>query len=161
MTISVSIQARIERAVDVVFDRVADLDRWPEWLIASGIVAVERAATQPPAAGERLRIRQTAAGRSGTFDVTVDVVERPTRFAVSGRDGDGVTIEIEASLAPHSSTADGGTDLDWSIAIGLPLRYRFLESLAAPQVQRAAALDIEALRRRLEAADPPPAVSSR
>ncbi len=41
--------------------------------------------------------------------------------------------------------------VSWSIRIGLPLRYRLLESMARPQVERAALLDVEALRRRLEA----------
>jgi len=36
------------------------------------------------------------------------------------------------------------------LRIGLPLRFRMFEGLAAPQVRRAAALDLEALKQRLE-----------
>ena len=69
----------------------------------------------------------------------------PTRLTVSGRDRDGVTISIDATLA-----ADGaGTRLGWHLRIGLPLKLRVFESMAAPQVRRAAALDLEAFRRRL------------
>ena len=45
-----------------------------------------------------------------------------------------------------------GTRLRWSLRLGLPLRYRMFESMVAPQARRAAALDLEALRRRLESA---------
>jgi len=78
----------------------------------------------------------------------VTALQPPTRLALHGRDGDGVTIDIDAAIAPEGES--DGTSLRWSIRIGLPLRYRMFESMARPQVERAAALDIEALRRRLE-----------
>ena len=59
-----------------------------------------------------------------------------------------MSIDIDAALAPE---AVHGTRLRWSIRIGLPLRYRMLKSMARPQVERAAALDVEAFKRRLEA----------
>jgi uncharacterized protein YndB with AHSA1/START domain len=149
MAIEVVIETRIDEPVDAVFDHVAALDRWPEWLIASGIVEVDRSVDGPAQSGERLRIRQNAAGRSGTFDVTVVALERPARLSLGGRDEAGVSIDIDAELTP----VDGQTDLRWSIRIGLPMRYRILESMATPQVQRAAALDLEALKRRAEAGD--------
>jgi hypothetical protein len=36
--------------------------------------------------------------------------------------------------------------------MGLPLRYRMYESMVAPQAKRAATLDLEAFKRRLESA---------
>ena len=81
-------------------------------------------------------------GAPGTFEAQVTALQAPTRLALHGRDGDGVTIDIDAELAP----AGDGTRLRWSIRIGLPLRYRMFESMARPQVERAAALDIEALQ---------------
>ncbi len=64
-----------------------------------------------------------------------------------------MTIDIDAVLSP----AEIGTSLCWSVRIGLPLRYRVFESMARPQVERAAALDIEALKRDLESAPIPQA----
>ena len=147
MAIDVVIETRIGRPIADVFTHIADIDRWPEWLIASGIVRVARTGAAPLVAGEHLTVEQRAAGRAGTFAATVTTFEPATRLALTGKDGDGVSIDIAASLSPVDAVA---TDLRWSIRIGLPFRYRIFESLAAPQVQRAAALDIEALKRRLE-----------
>lgn len=146
MAIDVVIESSIARPPEEVYARIADLDGWPTWLIASGIVRVERASSGPAAAGERLLVEQRAAGRAGTFEAEVTAAEPPSRVALLGKDGDGVSIDIEADLVP----AGDGTALRWSIRIGLPFRYRIFESMARPQVERAAALDIEALRRSLE-----------
>ena len=146
MAIAVTIESTIARPPEDVFARVADIDAWPSWLIASGIVRVERSTDGPLVAGERLVVEQRAAGRAGTFQASVTALEPPSRFALQGKDEDGVSIDIDAVLAP----ADAGTSLRWSIRIGLPLRYRMFESMARPQVERAAALDVEALKRRLE-----------
>jgi len=147
MAISVVIETRIGRPVADLFDHIAAIDRWPEWLIASGIVRIVRAGAGPVAAGERLTVEQRAAGRAGTFAATVTALEAPSRIALTGKDADGVSIDIDAELAPVDALT---TSLRWSIRIGLPFRYRIFESMASPQVQRAAALDIEALKRRLE-----------
>ncbi len=146
MAIAVTIETTVARSTEDVFAHIADIDAWPTWLIASGIVRVERTADGPIAEGEQLTVEQRAAGRAGTFEAQVTALEAPTRLALHGRDGDGVSIDIDAALAPDGD----GTSLRWSIRIGLPLRYRMFESMARPQVERAAALDIEALRRRLE-----------
>jgi len=146
MPIDVTIATTIARPPDLVFARIADVERWPSWLIASGIVSVTRAVAGPVAIGERLTVEQRAAGRAGTFDAVIREATPPTRLALEGRDPDGVSIEIDATLA----AAGPGTSLRWSIRIGLPFRYRIFESMARPQVERAAALDIESLRRQLE-----------
>ena len=168
MAIAVTIETTVARPPAEVFARIADIDAWPSWLIASGIVRVQRASKGPLAEGDHVTVEQRAAGRAGTFKAQVTALEAPTRLALHGRDGDGVSIDIDAALAPDNdgdgdgigdntgigdSTGTGdrtGTALRWSIRIGLPLRYRMFESMARPQVERAAALDIEALRRRLE-----------
>jgi uncharacterized protein YndB with AHSA1/START domain len=135
-----------------VFAAIADLEAWPSWLIASGIKAVRREREGVPIVGERLVVEQNAAGRAGTFDAEVTVVDPGARFARRGRDRDGVTIEIEAVVSEAAESAGRVSDLRWSIRIGLPLRYRVFESMARPQVERAALLDVESLRQRLEAA---------
>ena len=148
MAIAVTIEATVSRPPAEVFAQIADIERWPSWLIASGIIRVERSSDGPLVEGEHLKVEQRAAGRAGTFEAQVTALQPPTRLALHGRDGDGVTIDIDAALAPDDSS--DGTSLRWSIRIGLPLRFRMFESMARPQVERAAALDIEALRRRLE-----------
>jgi uncharacterized protein YndB with AHSA1/START domain len=147
MAIAVTIETVIARSPGAVFDELVAIDRWPSWLIATGIVAVARRSVQPPVAGEPVTIDQRAAGRASTVEATITALERPTRFAISGRDADGVRTELDAALSP---TTEGGTSLRWSVRIDLPFRYRIFESMASPQVQRAAALDIEAFRRRLQ-----------
>ena len=146
MSIDATIETTIARPPDEVFARVADVTLWPAWLVASGIVSVTRTAVGPVRSGERLTVEQRAAGRAGTFEAVVREATSPTRLALEGRDHDGVSIAIDATLA----AAEGGTALRWSIRIGLPLRFRFFESMARPQVERAAELDIERLRRDLE-----------
>ena len=148
MAIAVTIEATVSRPPAEVFAQIADIEGWPSWLIASGIIRVERSSGGPLVEGEHLKVEQRAAGRAGTFEAQVTALQPPSRLALHGRDGDGVTIDIDAALAPGG---DGDrTSLRWSIRIGLPLRYRMFESMARPQVERAAALDVEALRRRLE-----------
>lgn len=146
MAISLELDVRIGRSADQVFAHLTDVGRWPEWLIASGIVRVERLDPGPLGEGSRLRIEQRVAGRASVLDARVSAFAAGTTFAVTGRDADGISIEIDAGL-----TADGPvTRLDWRLRIGLPLRYRMLESMVTPQVRRAAALDLEAFRQRLE-----------
>jgi hypothetical protein len=146
MAIAVTIDTSIARSPEEVFASVADIEEWPSWLIASGIVAIGRSTDGPIREGEHLTVDQRAAGRAGTFAAQVTALQAPARLGLHGRDGDGVTIDIDAALARDGE----GTDLRWSIRITLPFRYRMFESMARPQVERAAALDIEALRRRLE-----------
>lgn len=148
MTVSVEIETRIARPPSEVFTALTDVERYPEWLIASGIVRVERLDTGPLAAGSRLRINQTVAGRSTVLDGTVTVLAPGAGFGLRGRDKDGVSIEIDAVLAPD----DLATRLRWSLRIGLPLRFRMFESMVGPQARKAAALDLEAFKRRLESA---------
>lgn len=148
MAINVTIETDITRPPEVVFAALTDLATWPAWLIATGIVGIARGGDGAPAEGEHLTIDQRAAGRASTVDATVSAMDVPHRFAITGRDGDGVTTSLDAALVP----IDGGTRLRWSARIDVPFRYRIFESMVAPQVQRAAALDIEAFKRRLESA---------
>ena len=80
------------------------------------------------------------------LDGAVTVVAPGAAFGIRGKDKDGVTVEIDAVLAPDGLS----TRLRWSLRVGLPLRYRMFESMVAPQARRAATLDLEALKRRLE-----------
>lgn len=151
MAIDVALESGIRRPPEAVFGRIADIGRWPEWLVASGIRGIERSTDGPLHTGERLLVEQSAAGREARFEAEVAAFESPRRLAIAGRDRDGVSIEIDATLAEVDVEGVPGTLLRWSIRIGVPFRYRIFESLARPQVERAAALDIEGLRVALEA----------
>lgn len=146
MTIAVEIETRIVRSPADVFDALTAVERFPEWLIASGITRVELLDGVHLAVGSRVRIAQTVGGRSTVLDGTITEVDPGRAFGLQGRDPDGVNIEIEAALSPDGE----GTRLRWALRIGLPLRFRMFESMIAPQVRRAATLDLEALKRRLE-----------
>jgi carbon monoxide dehydrogenase subunit G len=148
MTVSVEVESRIDRPASEVFAALTDVESYPKWLIASGIVRVERLDAGPLRVGSRLRISQTVAGRSTTLDGSVTKLIPEAAFGLSGKDKDGVTIEIDAALIPDGSA----TRLRWSLRLKLPLRFRMFESMVAPQAKRAAALDLEALKRRLESA---------
>jgi uncharacterized protein YndB with AHSA1/START domain len=147
MSIKVVIETDIARPIDAVFAALVAVERWPEWLIATGIVRVSREPAETQGVGARLTIDQRAAGRASVVSATITAQEEPTRFAVAGKDADGVATALEAVL---STLPAGGTRLRWSARVDLPLRYRAFESMAAPQVRRAAALDVEAFKRRLE-----------
>ena len=148
MTVSVDIESVIDRPPEEVFAALLDVESYPEWLIASGIVRVERLDSGPLTQGSRLRNSQTVAGRSTTLDGSVTELAPGARFGLRGKDKDGVSIEIDAALGPQGSA----TRLRWSLGLKLPLRFRMFESMVAPQAKRAAALDLEAFKRRLESA---------
>ena len=146
MTVSVDLETVIERLPADVFAALLDVEHYPDWLIASGIVRVERLDPGPLSVGSRLRISQTVAGRSTVLDGSVTELASDARFGLRGKDKDGVSIEIDAALGPQGSA----TRLRWSLGLKLPLRFRMFESMVAPQAKRAAALDLEAFKRRLE-----------
>jgi Polyketide cyclase / dehydrase and lipid transport. len=147
VTIAVQIETQIGRSPADVFAALSSVERYPDWLIASGIARVERLDVGVLAVGSRLRISQSVAGRSTVLDGAVTVLEPGSAFGIRGRDSEGVTIELDAQLASDDGLT---TRLRWSLRMGLPLRYRMFESMVAPQAKRAAALDLEALKRRLE-----------
>lgn len=150
MTIAVEVETSIDRPPSDVYAHLVDVEQFPEWLVASGIVGVERLDDGPPVPGSRVRISQRVAGRSTVLEGSITRLEPDRALAMHGRDPDGVTIEIEADVVP----VDGGSRLRWSLSLGLPLRFRMFESMVAPQVRRAVTLDLEAFRRRVEAAAP-------
>jgi uncharacterized protein YndB with AHSA1/START domain len=150
MTVSVDIESVIDRPPAEVFAALLDVEHYPDWLIASGIVRVERLDPGPLSVGSRLRIYQTVAGRSTVLDGSVTELAPGARFGLRGKDKDGVSIEIDAALGPQGTA----TRLRWSLGLKLPLRFRMFESMVAPQAKRAAALDLEAFKRRVESATP-------
>lgn len=147
MSIEARFEATIGRAAQDVFAHLAEVEQFPEWLVASGVVRVERLDPGPLREGTRLRIEQRIAGRATTLEGKVTQFEPGKRFGIRARDRDGISVELEALLASEGAACR----LRWSVRLGLPLRYRLFESMAAPEVRRAAEADLERLKRRLEA----------
>jgi uncharacterized protein YndB with AHSA1/START domain len=147
----VTVEARLETAIgrnaQDVFAHLTAVEEFPEWLVASGVVRVERLDSGPLKQGSRLSVQQRIAGRAATLEGQVTAFEPPARFGFAAKGRDGISIDVEALLA-----ADGATSrLRWAVRVGLPLRYRLFESMVEPEVRRAAAEDLERLKRRLEA----------
>ena len=147
MTIAVQVETQIGRTAADVFAELTAVERFPEWLIASGIVRVDRLDEGPLAVGARLRIGQSVGGRSTVLDGTVTILEPDAAFGLRGRDADGVTVELDAQLSSDDAVT---TRMRWAVRMTLPLRYRMFESMVAPQARRAATLDLEAFKRRME-----------
>ena len=147
MAIEVVLETRIGRPIDEVF------------AISSTSIAGLSGSSRPAsgASSEARRGRRSQASRCAssrprragpaTFDARVTRVDSPTHLSLSGKDGEGVSIDIGAQLIPVD---DHLTVLRWEVRIGLPFRFRIFECLARPQVERAVALDLEAFKRRLE-----------
>jgi uncharacterized protein YndB with AHSA1/START domain len=146
VTIAAEVETTIARAPSQVYAALLAVEQFPTWLIASGITRVDRLDGGPLAEGSRVRIAQAVGGRSTILEGTITRADPDEAFGVAGRDPDGVSVEIDAVL----SKSETGTRLRWSLRVGVPLRFRMFESMVAPQVRRAAMLDLEALKRRLE-----------
>lgn len=147
MTIAAEVETSIRRPPGRVFEALTAVERFPDWLIASGIVKVERLDAGLLVAGSLVRIEQRIGGRASTLDGSITMLDPARSFGLRCRDRAGVTIEIDAALTPDGP----GTRLRWSLRIDLPLRFRMFETVVAPQARRAATLDLEAFKRRLEA----------
>lgn len=146
MTLKVEFETRIGRSPAAVFAELVALDRYPQWLIATGVTAVEVLDPGPLASGSRLRIAQSVAGRATTLQGSVTALEPGRRFALQAKDREGIKVGIHAAVEPDGAS----TVLRWSLRVDLPLRYRMFEGMVAPQARRAAALDLESFKRRLE-----------
>jgi len=75
MAIALELEIHIGRPPAEVYAHLAAVERWPEWLIASGIVRVERV---EGGSGERLRVEQRVAGRAATLDARITAAEPPS-----------------------------------------------------------------------------------
>lgn len=146
MTLKVELETRIGRSPAAVFAELVALDRYPQWLIATGVTAIEVLDPGPLRAGSRLRIAQSVAGRATTLEGSVTAFEPDRQFALQAKDREGIKVGIRAAVEPDGAS----TLLRWSLRADLPLRYRMFEGMVAPQARRAAALDIESFKRRLE-----------
>ena len=130
MAITFEQDVAVARPAEEAYAKVVDVEHWPTWLIASGIVRVERLTAGDLATGSTLRIEQRVAGRAATLEARVTALQAPSRFAVTGKDASGISIEIDATVEPTPT----GCLLRWRLKVGLPLKYRAFESMAAPRI---------------------------
>jgi uncharacterized protein YndB with AHSA1/START domain len=147
VTVEAELESTIARTADAVFSELEAVERYPEWLSASGVHAVQRLDEGQLHEGTRLRIEQRISGQAATLDGRVTSLRRDEHLAIRAEDPRGIAVELEANLTPDGAT----TQLRWSIRLSLPLRYRLFEGMVQPELRRAAAADLENLRRRLEA----------
>ena len=145
MTIKADIELPIARPVQAVWAELTALERYPQWLRESGVIHVERE-VGPLGAGTRLRIQQRLAGQPATLEGIVTAWEPLRRFAFRATHPDGITVEADGLLLDEGPTCR----LRWSLRIGLPLRLRVFEGVAAPQARRAATTDLLGFKRLLE-----------
>jgi uncharacterized protein YndB with AHSA1/START domain len=145
VTIKAEIELPIARPAQAVWAELTALERYPQWLRESGVTLVERE-IGPLGAGTRLRIQQQLAGRPALLEGIVTAWQPPQHFAFRATHPDGITVEADALLLDEGPTCR----LRWSLRVGLPLRLRMFEGLAAPQAKRAATTDLLAFKRLLE-----------
>jgi len=113
VTITAQLETRIGRSPSAVFAELTALERYPQWLIATGVTGVELLDQGPLAPGTRVRIAQAVAGRATTLEGQVTALEPDRRLAIQGRDREGIKVGIDASVA-----ADGpSTLLRWTLRV--------------------------------------------
>jgi uncharacterized protein YndB with AHSA1/START domain len=137
----------IGRTPDDVFRHITDIERYPEWQVAAGIRQVERADVEPLGQGSRFHVERVTQGMAGTIDCVVTAFEPGGRFSFEGRDSAGFDVLVDTVLEPDGPA----TRVDWSMEIANHRINRFLQPIVTGQMRRAAAIDLENFKRRLEA----------
>ena len=143
----VQLSTPIGRTPDDVFRHVADIERYPEWQVAAGIKRVVRADDEPLGQGSRFLVDRVTQGMAGTLDCVVTVFEPGQRFAFGGQDSAGFTVDVDTVLVPEGPV----TRVDWQMLISNHRINRFIQPIVTGQIRRAATIDLENFKRRLEA----------
>lgn len=144
--ITVDYELRIGRIPDDVFRHVADVERYPDWQRATGVVAVERGDNEPLGAGSRFRMERLVRGNRGMVECEVTAFEPGRRFGFRGHDSAGFDIDAETRL-----TAEGArTKLAWRFAMTTPGLLSLGGGMLRREIRSAAERDFGALKRMLE-----------
>lgn len=133
----------VARPPDVVFDYLADVERFPQWQPA--VVRAEQLTPGALAPGARLRL--VIRGPTGPTDVTGVVVtlDRPSLLAVRTLSGP-ATVEASCALSP----ADAGTRVRFNASIELKGLLGFAEGAIRGMIERELPATLDALARRIE-----------
>ncbi|HEY7524398.1 MAG TPA: SRPBCC family protein [Candidatus Limnocylindrales bacterium] len=144
--IEVAWSVGIGRLPEDVFRHVADIERYPDWQRATGIVGVRRTDDGPLGPGSRFVIERLVRGNRGSVDCVVTAVDPGRRFAFRGRDSSGFDVETEIDLAP----AGMGSRLDWRFRMTTPGLLSLAGGMLRREVLAAAESDFTSLKRMLE-----------
>jgi uncharacterized protein YndB with AHSA1/START domain len=133
----------VARPPDVVFDHLADVERFPQWQ-----PAIERAEQESPGPlGPGSQLRLVLRGPTGPIDVLGEIVaiERPSLLALRTLSGP-ATVDARCELRPQSA----GTRARFTASIELKGLLRFAESAARAAIDRELPIALADLARRIE-----------
>jgi carbon monoxide dehydrogenase subunit G len=141
---------RIERDVavgrppEVVFDYLADVQRFPQWQPA--IEKAEQVTPGPLAAGSRVRL--VVRGPTGPTEVLgeISALDRPTLIAVRSLGGP-ADVQARCGIAPDG----GGSRISLTATIELNGMLRFVEGAARGMIERQLPSALAELARQIEA----------
>jgi carbon monoxide dehydrogenase subunit G len=133
----------IARPPEVVFDYLADVERFPEWQPA--VQVVEQLTPGPLAPGTRLRM--VIRGPTGPTEVTGAIVTltRPGLIAVRTLSGP-AAVDASCALRPDGP----GTRVEFKASIELKGMLHFVEGAARGMIERELPGALVDLARRLE-----------
>jgi carbon monoxide dehydrogenase subunit G len=141
--IKVDREILVARPPDVVFDYLADVERFPQWQ-----PAIEWAEQLTPGAlAPETRLWLIVRGPTGPTEVTGAIVslDRPTLLAVRTLSGP-ATVEAGCALSPEGA----GTRVRFSATIELKGMLRFVEGAVRGMIERELPATLADLTRRIE-----------
>ncbi|MDA8194737.1 MAG: SRPBCC family protein [Thermaerobacter sp.] len=134
----------INRPVEQVFDFVSNPEHDPEW--SSGVVEVRKLSEDPWGPGTRYVYVRSFLGRRLEVSGAVTQFDAPQRYAfASGNDA------VKATGSLDFEPVDGGTRVDFSMAIESGGLFKLAEPVMAKIVQHQMQSDFEVLKHLLEA----------
>ncbi len=133
----------VARPPDAVYDALAAVERYPDWL--PGVSAAEQLSSGPVEPGTTFRLQ--LAGPTGPIQANGMVVsaERARRLAVRGEAPQG---RVEGAF--DLEAAGSGTRLRVAVQIELSGMYRFAEGVVAGELRRSMPDALARARTRLE-----------
>lgn len=144
--IRVELQVLIGRPPADVFAHITRVESYPDWQRGAGITRVVREEADPLVPGSRFVMDRVTRGNAGRVLCTVTASDPGRRFAFRSTDSAGFEAEVDTLLVPEGPA----TRLVWRFAMTTPGMLRFLGSVVAGEVRKAATADLETLKRMLE-----------
>jgi uncharacterized protein YndB with AHSA1/START domain len=136
-------EIEVARPPDVVFDHLADVERFPQWQPA--IERAEQISPGPLEPGSQVRL--VLRGPTGPIDVLGEIVaiERPSLLALRTLSGP-AAVEARCELLPEGV----GTRAKFTASIELKGLLRFAEGPARAAIDRELPIALADLARRIE-----------
>ena len=133
----------IARPPEVVFDYLADVERFPQWQPA--IERAERVTPGPLEPGSRVRLVVRAPTGPTELLGVVDALERPSLLGVRSQGGP-VEVTARCTIVPEGA----GSRLRLTASIDLKGMLRFVEGAARGMIDRQLPITLADLARRIE-----------